>query len=192
MPEVLSVSKYVLHFIKIGLPGAGGFGGAAFAFAWTHGIGIAAELYFKKDGDVSAEELEAARKEGAMEGKQQHQAGEGNQKFKLGLTDSESTLRGCVFMLLLGGVLSAPLSHAEYNAFRLGEAAGWYVGVHHVLSAIKYSPCGYVMRKDYDVGSAITEVKRYLRDAEKREFETTLRSQDFKQQLRDLENTFIL
>lgn len=95
-------------------------------------------------------------------------------------------------MLFLGGVLSAPLYHAEYNTFRLGEAAGWYVGIHHVLSTIKHSPCGYVMRKDYDVGSAITEVRRYLRDAEKREFETMLRSQDFKQQLRDLENTLYL
>ncbi|NCS39747.1 MAG: DUF697 domain-containing protein [Microcystis aeruginosa BS13-10] len=28
-----------LALFKIGLPGAGGFGGAAFVFFWTHGIG---------------------------------------------------------------------------------------------------------------------------------------------------------
>jgi len=58
-----------LALFKIGLPGAGGFGGAAFVFFWTHGIGKAAELYFQSGMTATEEELAAARKEGMEQAK---------------------------------------------------------------------------------------------------------------------------
>ena len=58
-----------LALFKIGMPGAGGFGGAAFVFGWTHGIGYAAEKYFKSGMKASKEELEDARKQGVEQSK---------------------------------------------------------------------------------------------------------------------------
>lgn len=58
-----------LALFKIGLPGAGGFGGAAFVFVWTHGIGKAAELYFQSGMTATKQELEKARKEGMKQAK---------------------------------------------------------------------------------------------------------------------------
>ena len=58
-----------LALFKIGLPGAGGFGGAAFVFFWTHGIGNAAELYFQSGMTATDEDLAAARKEGMKQAK---------------------------------------------------------------------------------------------------------------------------
>jgi uncharacterized protein (DUF697 family) len=58
-----------LALFKIGLPGAGGFGGAAFVFFWTHGIGNAAEPYFQSGMTATNEDLAAARKEGMKQAK---------------------------------------------------------------------------------------------------------------------------
>lgn len=58
-----------LALFKIGLPGAGGFGGAAFVFFWTHGIGKAAELYFQSGMTATEEELATARKAGMKQAK---------------------------------------------------------------------------------------------------------------------------
>jgi uncharacterized protein (DUF697 family) len=58
-----------LALFKIGMPGAGGFGGAAFVFFWTHGMGNAAELYFRSGGTATAKELAAARSEGMKQAK---------------------------------------------------------------------------------------------------------------------------
>ena len=47
-----------LALFKIGLPGAGGLGGAVFVFCWTHAMGCAAEAYFSSGMKASREELE--------------------------------------------------------------------------------------------------------------------------------------
>jgi uncharacterized protein (DUF697 family) len=56
-----------LALFKIGLPGAGGLGGAAFVFVWTHALGHAAEVYFASGMTASTEQLAAARKRGTKE-----------------------------------------------------------------------------------------------------------------------------
>jgi uncharacterized protein (DUF697 family) len=53
-----------LFLFKIGMPGLGGLAGAGFVFAWTHGIGHAAEAYFKSGMTMSEEELAEIRRQG--------------------------------------------------------------------------------------------------------------------------------
>lgn len=59
-----------LALFKIGVPGFGGLFGAGFVFAWTHGIGYAAELYFKNGMRATEEELAKARKRGEKQGQE--------------------------------------------------------------------------------------------------------------------------
>ncbi|MGB3976771.1 MAG: hypothetical protein WBM02_12450 [bacterium] len=59
----------ILALLKGGLPFLGGFIGSSFVFAWTHGIGHAANLYFKSDKSASESELTAARQKGVEIGK---------------------------------------------------------------------------------------------------------------------------
>jgi uncharacterized protein (DUF697 family) len=58
-----------LALFKIGLPGAGGFAGAAFVFAWTKGLAKVASLYFESGMSLSGEELERERKRAVQESK---------------------------------------------------------------------------------------------------------------------------
>ena len=52
-----------LALFKIGMPGAGGFGGAAFVWVWTHAMGRVAEKYFSSGMKLSKEELRKIREE---------------------------------------------------------------------------------------------------------------------------------
>jgi uncharacterized protein (DUF697 family) len=74
--EVLAVigggmlgQQICLQLFKWGLPGAGGIGGMAFVYAWTCGMSVAAETYFKSDGKATKEELKKAREQGMAEAK---------------------------------------------------------------------------------------------------------------------------
>ena len=62
-----------LALFKIGLPGAGGFGGAAFVWVWTHGMGHAAERYFQSGMKATKEQVEEARKNGMELAKQEQE-----------------------------------------------------------------------------------------------------------------------
>lgn len=64
-----------LALFKIGMPGAGGFGGAAFVFVWTHTMGFAAEEYFKSGMTATKKDLDAARKRGMEEAKRERKEG---------------------------------------------------------------------------------------------------------------------
>lgn len=59
-----------MGLLKIGLPGAGGFIGAAFAYAWTYAMGHAAERYFASGMTATQEELAEARRQGVEEARQ--------------------------------------------------------------------------------------------------------------------------
>lgn len=59
-----------LALFKIGMPGYGGLFGSGFVFAWTHGIGYAAEAYFKSGMTKTKEELEKIRKQGEAEARE--------------------------------------------------------------------------------------------------------------------------
>jgi len=52
-----------LTLFKIGIPGLGGLVSASFVFAWTHGIGQAAEAYFKSGMTMSEGELAEIRRQ---------------------------------------------------------------------------------------------------------------------------------
>jgi uncharacterized protein (DUF697 family) len=58
-----------LALFKIGLPGAGGFMGAAFVFAWTKGLAKVASLYFESGMTLNATELKIAREKSVQESK---------------------------------------------------------------------------------------------------------------------------
>jgi len=58
-----------LALFKIGMPGAGGFGGMAFVFCWTHAMAHTAEAYFASGMKASKTELDEARKRGMEEAK---------------------------------------------------------------------------------------------------------------------------
>jgi uncharacterized protein (DUF697 family) len=62
-----------LALFKIGMPGAGGFGGAAFVFVWTHAMGLAAETYFSSGKTATKQQLQAALKQGFEEAKKVYQ-----------------------------------------------------------------------------------------------------------------------
>jgi uncharacterized protein (DUF697 family) len=51
-----------LALFKIGMPVAGGFGGAAFVWVWTHAMGKVAERYFASGMTLSKKELDEIRK----------------------------------------------------------------------------------------------------------------------------------
>jgi uncharacterized protein (DUF697 family) len=51
-----------LALFKIGLPGAGGFGGSAFVYVWTHAMGKAAEAYFASGMTLTRDEINKIRK----------------------------------------------------------------------------------------------------------------------------------
>jgi len=59
-----------LALYKFGMPGLGGVFGTGFVFAWTYGIGSAAEAYFQSGMTMSREELERIRKQGEAEAEQ--------------------------------------------------------------------------------------------------------------------------
>ena len=52
-----------LALFKIGLPGVGGFGGAAFAYCWTHAMGRTAEAYFQSGMKASRDQMRTMMKE---------------------------------------------------------------------------------------------------------------------------------
>ena len=56
-----------LALFKIGMPGAGGFGGAAFVWVWTHAMGKAAEAYFASGMTLTKDELAEIRKKGMQD-----------------------------------------------------------------------------------------------------------------------------
>lgn len=59
-----------LALLKLGMPGFGGLFGAGFVFAWTHGIGYAAEAYFKSGMTKTKEELDKIRKQSEAEARE--------------------------------------------------------------------------------------------------------------------------
>lgn len=85
--ELLSVlgggwigQQLCLALFKIGMPGAGGFGGAAFVFVWTHAMGMAAEVYFSSDKEASQKQLRESLKMGFQEAKAQYETFRSNQQ----------------------------------------------------------------------------------------------------------------
>ncbi len=58
-----------LTLFKLGMPGFGGLFGAGFVFAWTQGMGCAAEAYFKSGMTKTREELDEIRKQGEARAK---------------------------------------------------------------------------------------------------------------------------
>ena len=50
-----------LALFKIGMPGAGGFGGAGFVWVWTHAMGRVAEKYFASGMQLSKDDLNRLR-----------------------------------------------------------------------------------------------------------------------------------
>lgn len=67
-----------LALFKFGMPGFGGLFGAGFVFAWTHGIGYAAEAYFKSGMTKTKEELDKIRKQGEAEARENWNREQGN------------------------------------------------------------------------------------------------------------------
>lgn len=60
-----------LALFKIGLPGAGGIGGAGFVWVWTHAMGKVAEQYFISGMKLSKDEIDEARKREVRNAKKQ-------------------------------------------------------------------------------------------------------------------------
>lgn len=60
-----------LALFKLGMPGAGGLGGAAFVFFWTHAMGHAAEFYFASGMTATRDELAEVRRKGMQEAKRE-------------------------------------------------------------------------------------------------------------------------
>lgn len=83
--EVLAVigggvtgQQICLSLYKLGMPGLGGLFGASFVFAWTHGIGQAAEAYFRSGMTKTREELDKIRKQGEARAREDWDRRRGN------------------------------------------------------------------------------------------------------------------
>lgn len=72
---------------------------------------------------------------------------------------------------------------AKYDSFKLGKAAGAYVGIYDLFERLKDSKCGYIIKKNYSFKTALNEVTPYLNNNDRNELLLMVNSQKFKNNL---------
>ena len=71
--------------------------------------------------------------------------------------------------------LGSPSAWAEYNAGKLGEAAGAYMMAIDMMEKLQHSRCGYMFeKKTYRFDDAVKEVMQYLRPRDQKELQAFL------------------
>lgn len=79
-------------------------------------------------------------------------------------------------------VLFPQHAFAQYNAGKLGEAAGGFLNSVDMVIQLKSSKCGYVIRKEYSFKQSLIEVKSYLKEKDRKELDRFLKQNYTKMQ----------
>lgn len=98
------------------------------------------------------------------------------------------TFKRLIACLLLGAALGlgSVSTSAEYNARKLGEAAGAYLNAVDMILQLQKSQCGYIFKKKkYNFDSAVKEVLSYLKPNDQKELQTFLDGEEFRNSQED-------
>jgi len=87
-----------------------------------------------------------------------------------------------IAVVIINITMVAP-SLAEYNSFKLGQSAGAYSAINDLFEKLTKSQCGYVIKKSYSFKATVNEIFPYLSSKDKKEFQSYIDSQEFKNQL---------
>jgi hypothetical protein len=80
----------------------------------------------------------------------------------------------------------SPSALAEYNAGKLGEAAGAYMMAIDMMEKLQHSRCGYMFeKKTYRFDDAVKEVMQYLRPKDKKELQVFLDGEENRKERHD-------
>tara|TARA_B110000467_G_C17876021_1_gene242333 strand:+ start:82 stop:519 length:438 start_codon:yes stop_codon:yes gene_type:complete len=86
-------------------------------------------------------------------------------------------------LLLPLGLIGSPTSLAEYDSYKLGQAAGGFAIINDIFEKLTKSECGYVINKSYTLNKTLNEIFLYLNNKDREEFITFLDSEKFKNDL---------
>ena len=95
-----------------------------------------------------------------------------------------------LLLLLSLGLIGSSTSLAEYNSYKLGQAAGGYLIINDLFEKLTQSQCGYVINKSYSFNQTLNEILPYLNKKDREEIKTFLSSKKFKNDLAE-NNSFI-
>ena len=95
-----------------------------------------------------------------------------------------------LLLLLSFGLIGSSTSLAEYNSYKLGQAAGGYLIINDLFEKLTQSQCGYVINKSYSFNQTLNEILPYLNKKDREEIKTFLSSKKFKNDLAE-NNSFI-
>lgn len=82
--------------------------------------------------------------------------------------------------------LCSPFVWAEYNAGKLGEAAGAYMHATDMMQKLQNSKCGYIFKKKtYSFDNAVKEIMQHLRPRDRGELQSILDGEENKKERQD-------
>ena len=88
-----------------------------------------------------------------------------------------------LLLLLSLGLIGSSTSLAEYNSYKLGQAAGGYAIINDIFEKLTKSECGYAINKSYSLNKTLNEIFLYLNNKDREEFIAFLESEKFKNDL---------
>ena len=87
-----------------------------------------------------------------------------------------------IFLISIG-LIGSSTSLAEYNSFKLGQAAGGFAIINDIFEKLTKSECGYAINKSYSLNKTLNEIFLYLDNKDREEFIAFLDSEKFKNDL---------
>ena len=88
-----------------------------------------------------------------------------------------------LLLFLSLGLIGSSTSLAEYNSYKLGQAAGGYAIINDIFEKLTKSECGYAINKSYSLNETLNEIFLYLNNEDREEFIAFLDSEKFKNDL---------
>jgi hypothetical protein len=95
-----------------------------------------------------------------------------------------------LLLLLSFGLIGSSTSLAEYNSYKLAQAAGGFAIINDIFEKLTKSECGYAINKSYSLNKTLNEIFLYLNNKDREEFIAFLDSEKFKNDLAE-NNSFI-
>lgn len=91
------------------------------------------------------------------------------------------TTRAVIFASSLFLGLGSETAWSEYNAGKLGEAAGAYLNAVDMVLQLQQSRCGYVFKKkSYSIEGTVKELRQHLRPKDQEELQAFLDGDEFR------------
>ena len=88
-----------------------------------------------------------------------------------------------LLLFLSLGLIGNSTSLAEYNSYKLGEAAGGFAIINDIFEKLTKSECSYAINKSYSLNKTLNEIFLYLNNKDREEFIAFLDSEKFKNDL---------